>query len=197
MNPRDDRQAGVDPADARLIDQIRRGYVPPALTEVERTRFDAQLRARIARQQRRRWGLAGLALAGAAAAVTLFALQPPSMSGPGDPSALPPMAETHAVDPLVAPVDDAEPAVALEWLLDDSPADWLGGSTVLPSDPLALSTLGATAAADTVADAEAEDETADTADEDDGGPAWMPEEYTVLAGLIEIDPYDPYAEDWP
>ncbi len=185
MNPSDIR----DDADRRLIDQIRRGYAPPPLTEVERTRFDARLRACIERQQRRRWGLWGLAVTGAAAAVALFALRAPEPLGaPGEPVALPAMAAAPALD-------DASPE--LDWLVDDSAADWLGGSTVLPADPLAVPTLAQraalaaeTGAADNENDAEADAET-------DSAPAYLPDEYTVLAGLIDIEPYDPYAEDWP
>jgi len=180
--------------DRRLIDQIRRGYAPPPMTDVDRARFDARMRARIERQRRRRWGAVGLTLAGAAAAAALFALGQPAPSPTPNPGALPEMAALPAAPTTDAAVDT--PAVALDWLIEDSAADWLGGSTVLPSDPLLLTALGDdTGAAD---DDGTDDALADETDDD--APAWMPDEYTVLAGLIDLDPYDAYdtyEEDWP
>lgn len=169
--------------DRRLVARIREGYAPPPLTEMDRTRFDARLRGRVeARRRRWLWGLGGLALAGAVAATAVFALRP----------AVAPEATPAMVAAPTAPGD-----VTLTWLVDEARADWLGGSTVLPADPLAVPTLDTVAAAAETDTADGTDADATDTDAKDTAPAWMPDEYTVLAGLIEIEPYDPYAEDWP
>lgn len=188
-----DLRADLSAEDRRLVDHIRRDYAAPPMSAVDHTRFDARLRARIERQRRRRWGLAGLALAGAAAAVALFALRQPTELPAGEPGVLPAMASSPTAADAGSAVAETQ-SITLDWLVADSAADWLGGTTVLPADPLALPTLDdgqVAAAADDAEDA------ADDTDDDADGPAYLPDEYTVLAGLIEIEPYDPYAEDWP
>lgn len=183
----------MTPEDIGLVARIREGYQPPPMTDLERRRFDARLRARIASQQRRRaWGFGGLALTAAAAAALFFAARQtePPAPNPGPQPAM-------AAAPTESPQADGESggeAIALDWLVDEDRADWLGGSTVLPADPLELAALDGVAspvAADP-SDADAAD-----GDTDDGSPEWMPAEYDLLASLIEIEPYDPYAEDWP
>lgn len=178
--------------DRALVAHIREHYRPPPMTAAERSRFDARLRARVEARRRMRWGLGGLALAGAAAAALLFA------AGPRPPT--PPPAPEMAAQPATP---DRE-AIALDWLVEAPADDWLGGSTVLPADPLAVPALDdgvpATAAAgdagdDTLADDTDTDADAD-AEETLDGPAWMPDEYVLLAGLIEIEPYGAEG-DWP
>lgn len=176
-----------NPDDRALVARVRQHYQPSPMTAADRTRFDARLRARVEAQRRRRlWGFGGLALAAAAAAALFFANRP--VGAPPAPDA-PEMAARPAVD---------GEAIALGWLVERPDADWLGGTTVLPADPLAVPGLSddAVAASDDEAVAETE---ADVETDADGGPEWMPDEYVLLASLIEIDPYDAYGSegDWP
>ncbi len=173
--------------DRALVAHIREHYAPPPMTAVERSRFDARLRARIEARRRMRWGLGGLALAGAAAAALLFA------AGPRPPT------PTPAPEMAALPATPDSEALALDWLVEAPADDWLGGSTVLPADPLAVPALDdGVLAADETND-ETNDEAADAvaeAEEALDGPAWMPDEYVLLAGLIEIEPYGAEG-DWP
>lgn len=150
-----------DPEERAFVERLRDVYQPPPLTSFDATRFDAGLRARIARSTRRRqWAIGGAVLAAAAAILLLV----PDLFG----GARPP-----EVDWLTAMAEPAE-------------ADWIA-DPALPSDPLAVPSLDLTLAEATV-DATGE---AATEAEDPDAPEWMPAEYAMLATLIDVDPYAP------
>lgn len=176
----------MTPDEKTFVDRLRRAYAPPPMEPVEQRRFDARLRARIedAARRRRRWLVGGAALAAAAAAAALFALASPDAGAPGPPAPA-----------IAAPTEPAAgEAIALDWLVEEPAADaeWLGRSTVIPADPLAVAGLEAATAEAAETDTETEAGAADEA----AAPEWMPAEYEMLAMLIDVDPYMP-EEDWP
>jgi hypothetical protein len=117
-----DERPRIDPKEKRFADQLAAHYAPPPWTSAERASFDATLRARIERPQRR--GLLVPALATAAAAALVWV----SIS----------LGPAH---------DESNPVVASAWeselflSSDVSPLDDRDDSEALPDDYLAIASL--------------------------------------------------------
>jgi len=117
-----DERPRMDPGDKGFAGRLAAHYAPPPWTSAERAGFDAALRARVERPQRRGLLIPALATAAAAALVWVsFSLRPA-----GD--------ETN---PVVASVWENE----LFLSSDVSPLDDRDDSEALPDDYLAIASL--------------------------------------------------------
>jgi hypothetical protein len=118
----EDEQTRTDPQEKSFVDQLASLYAPRPWTSEQRARFDARLRARIQRPQRRSWMVPALAAVAAAALVWIRL-----SGGPGG-------AES---DPGVASGWESE----LFLSNDVSPLEDRDDGEALPDDYLAIASL--------------------------------------------------------
>jgi hypothetical protein len=118
----ENEQTRLDPQEQGFVDQLADHYAPPPWTSAKRVRFEAALRTRIERPQRRGWMIPVLAAVAAAAMVWIR-----FSAGPGG----------NEPNPVVASAWENE----LFLSSDLSPLEDLDDSEALPDDYLAIASL--------------------------------------------------------